>query len=291
MPPKPPSFRYQIEYAGFRLLGVMLRALPIEWASAFGGALVAWFGPKSRERHPRLLNNLAMAYPDMPEAEREKLARAVWRNLGYVLGEFFHMDEIVPKRLEVVNPEVLQAAAASGKGSVVCGSHQTNWEAASAILTAYGLNPLGVYHPMSNPFVDAYIKARRAKYYPGGLTAKRDADTPMAMMRHARQGGTAAFLIDQKVFQGLPAPFFGRPAPSTPFPAVIARQCRVPLILLTGERLPGVKFKVTCHEIPVPHTADKHADIFAATAAMQAALEQSIRLHPEQWMWTHSRWE
>ena len=71
---------------------------------------------------------------------------------------------------------------------------------------------------------------------------------------------------------------------------MVARQCNIPFVLITGQRMPGVRFKMRAAEIDMPRTDDRNADIFAATAAMQAELENSIRLNPEQWMWTHDRW-
>jgi KDO2-lipid IV(A) lauroyltransferase len=272
-------------------MGLFFALLPTEYSSKIGGDVVAWFGPRSKKRHPRLLRNLKTSMPELNDAEAEKLAVEVWRNLGFVLGEFFHIDEIVRERVEVENPEVLREIAASGKGAVLCGAHQANWEAGSAILLELGFKPLGVYHPMSNPLVNAHVMARRAKYYPGGLMAKRDPSTPLAMMRYARQGGSVAFLVDQQVHMGLQTPFFGRPAQTTPFPAMVARQCNIPLLLVTGMRLPGVRFRVRADVIDVPRGEDRNADIFAATADMQAELERTIREHPEQWMWTHDRWK
>jgi KDO2-lipid IV(A) lauroyltransferase len=284
-------FRHWLEFAGFRVMALFFTALPADWSSRLGGAIVAWLGPKSKKRHPRLLRNLKSAMPELDEAGAERLAIEVWRNLGHVLGEFFHLDEIARGRVEVENPELLREIAASGKGVVLCGAHQANWEGGSAVLTQFGFKPLGVYHPMSNPLVNADVMGRRLKYYPGGLMAKRDPATPVAMMRYARQGGGIAFLVDQQVHMGLQTPFFGRPAQSTPFPAMVARQCGIPLLLITGERLPGVRFRVRAQVIDVPKTEDRNADIFAATAAMQAELERTIREHPAQWMWTHDRWK
>jgi KDO2-lipid IV(A) lauroyltransferase len=290
MAPKPPSLQYWLEYAGYRVLSLFFSSLPVETSSKLGGALVAWLGPKTKVRHPRLLRNLAQAFPEMSEEEREKLAREVWRNLGHVLGEFFHIDEIIRDRVEIVNGEILEGIAASGKGAVLCGAHQANWEGGSAVVAKFGLKPLAVYRPLNNPFVDADFKQRRLKYYLGGLTAKHDPETPVTMIRYARAGGAVAFLVDQQTYMGLKVPFFGRMASTTPFPAMVARQCNLPLVLITGERLPGVRFRVTVSTIETPRTEDRDADILAATASLQEELEKSIRRHPEQWMWTHDRW-
>jgi Kdo2-lipid IVA lauroyltransferase/acyltransferase len=290
MGPKEPSFRYWIEYLGFRLLGVIFTIMPVEWASNIAGTLMAKLGPHSKKRHPRLMRNLAAAFPEMSQEERDKLALQVWYNIGCVVGEFFHIDEIVRDRVEVANPELLEAVAKSGKGAVLCGAHQANWEGASAVVNKFGLSPMAVYRPMSNPFVDADMLRRRGKYYAAGLMAKHAIETPVALIRHARAGGVVGVLVDQQAFMGLPTPFFGRPAQTTPFPAMLARQCNIPLLLIHGYRMPGVRFKMFITPIDVPRTEDRNADIYAATAAMQAELEKSIRQNPDQWMWTHDRW-
>lgn len=288
--PKAPSFRYYVEYLGFRLMGAFFSALPVETASHVGARLMALIGPRSKKRQPRLMRNLAAAFPELSAQQREELARDVWRNLGRVVGEFFHIDEIVRDRVEVVNPDLLEEVARSGKGAVLCGAHQANWEGASAIVNRFGLSPMAVYRHMSNPFVDADMLRRRGKYYAGGLMGKHDPETPVALIRHARAGGVVGVLVDQQAYMGLPTPFFGRPAQTTPFPALIARQCNIPLLLLHGYRTPDVRFKMFVTRIDVPHTADRNADIYAATAKMQEELEKSIRQHPAQWMWTHDRW-
>jgi KDO2-lipid IV(A) lauroyltransferase len=290
MGPKDPSFRYWIEYLGFRLMGLIFGAMPVELASNLAGSLMTKLGPRSKKRHPRLLRNLRNALPDLNEAERDKLADAVWRNLGRVVGEFFHIDSIVSDRVEVANPELLQAIVKSGKGAVLCGAHQANWEGASAVVNKFGISPMVVYRPVSNPYVDADLLRRRGKYYAGGMMAKHDLETPVALVRHARAGGVVGVLVDQPAFQGLPTPFFGRPAQTTPFPAMLARQCNIPLLLIHGYRMKGVRFRMFITPIEVPRTDDRNADIYAATAAMQAELEKSIREHPDQWMWTHDRW-
>jgi KDO2-lipid IV(A) lauroyltransferase len=288
--PKRRNFRYWLEYLGFRLIGAVFSAMSPEMASNVAGALMARVGPFSGKRQNRLARNLADAYPEMTEVQRAKLAREVWRSLGRVIGEFSHIDEIVRERIEVANPELLIEIARSGKGAVICGAHQANWEAASGVLSQYGLNVMAVYRPMSNPYVDAEMMRRRGKYYAGGLVAKLHRETPVALIRHVRAGGAVGLLVDQEALDGLPTPFFGRPALTTPFPALVARQCNAPLLLVHGYRMRGLRFKMFITAIEAPRTDDRNADIYAATTAIQAELEKSIRQHPEQWMWTHDRW-
>ena len=85
-------------------------------------------------------------------------------------------------------------------------------------------------------------------------------------------------------------PFFGMPAPTTKFPALLARTLDVPLLVGRVVRLPGVRFRGLIQRVDVPRTKDVEADILAATTTIQSTFEGWIRSEPGQWMWAHRRW-
>ena len=74
-----------------------------------------------------------------------------------------------------------------------------------------------------------------------------------------------AFLADQREWRGVAAPFFGRLAPSTSFPALIARSLDAPLLVCRAKRLSGVRFSLRVEQLAMPRTADRDADVVAAT--------------------------
>jgi KDO2-lipid IV(A) lauroyltransferase len=214
----------------------------------------------------------------------------MWENLGQTFAESFHLAELAAShRVELSTPEVF-ATILPGKGYVICAPHQANWEiAVLATATRAKMLPAGVYQRIKNPLVDARVRKMRAFLYPGGLYPK-NSQTARQLIRHAREGGAIAMLADQRDFRGLRVPFFGQLAPSTPFPAMVART--YDLKLYAGEiiRQPNVHFTIRLIEIEVPKTDDRDADIFAATASLQSEFERTIRKHPQQWMWSHRRW-
>lgn len=283
------SLRYRIEDLAFGLSGLCLSALPLESASWLSGRLWRVFGPRlGSRRQTRALANLALAFPEKTAAERAALAAAMWENLGRIFAESFRLAAIAASgRLTIETPCDFGKANAA---SVVCAAHQGNWEiAVLAVSAKTSAKPAGVYQRIKNPLVDARVRAMRNFLYPGGLYSKTPA-TPRQLIRHAREGGTLAVLADQRDMRGPRVPFFNQAAPSTPFPAMVART--LGLKLYAGEiiRNPNVRFTIRLVEIPVPQTEDREADIVAATAALQAEFERTIRLHPEQWMWSHRRW-
>ncbi len=281
--------RHRIEYIAFLAVAGVVRALPLDVASRWSGAGWRLVAPRLR-RHKRALNNLALAFPERSPAEIQLMALGMWDNLGRTFAEFFHLDEIVNSdRIQLERPELFEALRRRGGGMVACGLHMANWEITSQAALRIGKIPAGVYQKITNPLVDRYVNAVRAPFYPGGLMEKSPR-TARTLLRYAREGGCAAFLADQREGRGVVAAFFGRPAPSATFPALVARSADTPLYVVRVKRLDGARFSLRFEEVAIPHTTDREADVAAATRAVQSAFERMIREAPEQWMWAHRRW-
>ena len=97
-------------------------------------------------------------------------------------------------------------------------------------------------------------------------------------------------MADLRELRGPIVPFFGLPAASNPFPAMLAVTLNKPVFVAHIMREPNVRFRIHMEEIPVQQTGDREADIVATTATIQAALEKNIRARPGEWMWSHRRW-
>ncbi len=284
------SLKFRIEYAVLRLVAFLFGCLSLEQASTVSGKLWRWVAPHLK-RHARALNHLSAAFPEKSAQEIDIIARDMWECLGRTFAESLRLDEMyAQKRLDssAIVP-LIAPYMAQGKGMVICGAHQGNWEIGTMGLIQEGVSPVGLYQSVKNPLVDAYVHGLRSPFYPGGLLAKAP-DTAMKLMRQIKRGGTLAMLGDLRDRVGISATFFGRSANSTPFPAMLARHLDVPLFVAQIVRHPDVRFTLTMHEIEVPRTDDKNADIAVATQRLQDAYEASIRRHPEQWMWAHQRW-
>ena len=281
--------REWIEFAALRVVAAGVAALPLETVSAISGWSWRLIAPRLK-RHRRALDNLALAYPDMSPAERQRIAVAMWDNLGRTFAEFFHIPQIIAEGRIAFEPlEKFEAIAGAGN-CVVCGEHLGNWEILAYSGVRFGMPFTGVYQNLSNPLVDEWLKEKRAPLYPGGLYGKSPA-TARALLRVAREGGYPAFFADQRTSHGIRVPFFGRPASSLTFPAMIARSVGIPIYVGWVRRRPGVRFTIAFETVDVPRTADREADIRVATANLQSRIEGFVRQAPEQWMWAHRRWD
>ena len=249
------------------MLAVLARTLPLEVGADISAACWRTIAPRLK-RHKRTLAHIALAFPDMPEAERERIARAMWDNLGRVLIESFHFDEFVTgDRITFADPNWRENFSLPNDSGVVCSPHLGNWEVAVIAANRLGMIPGGIYQRIKNPYVDSYVTKMREPLYPGGLFVKGGGGA-RALLRHAKNGGTVALLADLHELRDISVPFFGRSAPSTSFPAVVARTQNLPILVGAAIRCGKSRFKFELEHVPVTQTDDKDADIVATTAAM-----------------------
>lgn len=283
------SVRYRLEYLAFRLIARLFLLLGLERASNFSGAMWRRLAPYSK-RHDRALQHLAMAFPDKTAAERQQICLGMWENLGRNFSEAFFLEEIAAgDRISFEGLEAFEHWADLPEGRIACAAHLANWELTILPATQRGLKPWSPYQKIKNPLVDRDISAMRAFLYTGGLVPKSPM-LPRQFLRVVRDGGTIGCLADLRDSAGVSVPFFGRPAPSTTLPALLAHSAGSPILVSCMRRLPGVRFVQSYELCQLADTGDRRADIATTTALVQNAFERFIRKWPDQWMWAHRRW-
>ena len=100
------------------------RLLPVRFASAAMGGLLGIAAPLT-PWHRRALRNLNHAMPDLDDAEKDRILRAMWLNLGRVIGEYPHINSIVDKGwVAFVGLEHLMTL---DRGASLIGAHIDHW--------------------------------------------------------------------------------------------------------------------------------------------------------------------
>lgn len=287
---KPVRLKDRIEYAALVTVSAILRGLPLDSASSF--CAFAWRQIASRTRRQRrVVEHLRLAFPHLTDCEVEKLSRKVWDNLGRVMAETLHLEELKPRALASPHDfsRIPNLAETVRNGAVIVSGHIGAYELVVGSAHMAGLEPCGVYQALSNPLVDRFLADLRRPMYPAGLFAKSH-QTARTVLAIVKAGGTAAFLADHRELRGVEVTFFGHPAWCNPFPARLARHCGRPLAVGRVIRCLGPSYVYEGELVAVPRTDDSADDIRAATQNLHDVLERYIREYPEQWMWTHRKW-
>ncbi len=282
---------WRLEAFAFDAFTAAMRLLPVDWASAFGGALTRTLGPLTGA-HKTADRNLRLAFPEKDEAWRADILKKQWDEVGRTFAEFPIMDRIIlsPHRVEIENAERLARIAADREPVVFISGHFSNWEVMPAAIVQSGVDCQITYRAANNPYVDARIRKSRFRYGVR-LFAPKGGDGAKELLAALKTGQSVALMNDQKFNGGVPAPFFGHLAHTAPGPTRLALRFGTVLQPMTVERTRGARFRAVVHDpITLEHTDDRTADIEAGVKRINAMVEAQIRKRPHEWFWVHKRW-
>ncbi|MEO6463848.1 MAG: lysophospholipid acyltransferase family protein [Candidatus Eisenbacteria bacterium] len=300
MKPSPSSaratLRHRLEYVALRALAFVAGALPRPAAFALGrglGALARMAGIRVAVARA----NLGRAFPERSTAERATILRRSYSQAGMATIELLRArrpDELARASLSrhVAGLEHIAAARQGGRGVILVSGHFGAFEHGGTAVAGAGHGVHYFARPQSNPLVDRFVAACRAGL--AGTVIHHGRRGVKEALDLLRDGGVIAMAADQDGGRdGVFVTFLGQPSSTPPGPAEFALRTGAPLVCgaiwrspdgahYAGEFLPPIE--------PV-RSGDHAADVRALTQAHARALEDFVRAHPEQWLWTHRRWK
>jgi Kdo2-lipid IVA lauroyltransferase/acyltransferase len=270
----------------------LFRMMPLETASAIGGRIGRivgpWIGITRRAR-----KNLQRVFPEKSAEEIEAIIREMWENLGRVATEYPNLSRMkalaADACIEVRGTEHIDAARATGRPLIFFAGHLANWEVSAIAAKAYGVPLHLIYRPANNPWVEEVFREGRGDIAAGLIP--KGAEGARLAVQVLREGKQLGILLDQKMNDGIPVPFFGRDAMTAPALARLALKFDCTVLPTQVERLDGARFRLTVHPpLPLERSGNLQRDILSLMARANLLLEDWIRQRPGQWLWLHRRW-
>ncbi len=261
--------------------------LPYGMRVRFMGRTMRWIVAPLAGYRKRADENLAMIWPDLPLADRKRIAAAACDNAGRTLIENYSTRDLIARMKDVpitgAGFAALEKAQAEGRPVILMSGHFGNYEAARAALVSRGYQIGGLYRPMVNSYFNAHYERTMQAF--GGPVFAQGRQGTTGFVRHLKAGGHLVLLHDQKVAGGALIDFLGQPAQTAVSAAELALRYKAELIPFYGTRkADGLSFSIDM-EVPVPHT-----DPISMTIALTRSLEARVRACPGQWFWIHRRW-
>ena len=245
-------------------------------------------------RHRQVaLDNLAIAFPGMPESRRLQLARRAFEQTGRTAVEMLWSasldDTTLPEVATFEGMEHLDAALAQGHGVVMTAAHFGNWELMGLALAHLGVPVNVIARRIDDPGVEAVLYRLRTRT--GARVIYKD-EAARSVLRTLRAGEAVGVLIDQNTLpnQASFVPFFNRLAATTPVAAQLHLRTGAPIIMFFSvPQGDGYRFVIEPLEVAgVSEDLDSAVDSLTAAATRQ--IERHIRACPEAWLWIHDRW-
>lgn len=244
-------------------------------------------------RRKVVMANLLQAFPEKTEAERKAIATQSYRHLGYHVVETIKCFTItapeVQKRVTILNPEMISDCYAAGRHVVLMVGHIASWE--------YGGYKASLYYPyktcavvslVSNPYFNRLIQKSRGKFGMH-LIMQRDSREFFEMQPKEL---TMAILISDQSPSNLKSAcwdvFFNR---QTAFFTGAERYARKHnCVVIYPKIVQGEPGMYTAELIKITDTPNELPE-FGVTKKYIRILEQHIKEHPADWLWSHKRWK
>jgi len=270
----------------------LLHGLPLAWQAALGRALGSLLYRVAGSRRRICLRNLELCLPELPAAERERIARQVFQNFTRTALERGLLWYAPPERLRrLIHVEGDVGFADRHPGPVMwLVPHFMALDVAGAsVLLFQKTKGASIYQQQSNPVMDAVIRRGRLRLGNSVIFPRSDSAKPL--IREIRQGAAFFNLPDMDFGERDAAfvPFFGVPAATLLAPSRMARLLNMVVQPVLAEMLPGgqgyrVRFLPAWDDFPSD-------DALADTARMNRWIEERIRENPAQYLWVHKRFK
>lgn len=284
-------FRYHLEAFFANGLWRLFAALPVDTASNIGAALMTRIGPMLKQ-HRLARRNLEKAFPEKTPEQIGAILHDMWDNLGRSAAEMPSMHRILDPasgRVTVTGQEHLDMLRDDGLPGIMVSGHLANWEISPLAVARQGV-PLHLFfrapnNPLIAPLYDKIRALAKGELLPKGRDGARRA------LKLLKDGGHLGMLVDQKMNDGIPVPFFGRPAMTAPAAAALALRFKCPIVPTQVVRTGPGRFAVTVHAPLKPDDLlGSHDSQLEIMTRINTLLEDWIRQNPAQWLWVHRRW-
>jgi KDO2-lipid IV(A) lauroyltransferase len=250
-----------------------------------------------RRHRERALGNLRRSFPEMPQPEREQMARRSMQQLLMLFVEVLFTTRLV--RIDTIASvmdlenfdEVLRMLMKRDRGLIMLTGHYGNWEVLGYALATLGFETTSVARPLDNPYVNHYLLGVRERMGQRIITKKGATEEVTTILE---QKGVVGFIADQNAGpKGVFVDFFGRKASAYKSIALLAMQYDVPVVIGYARRIDDrFKFQMAAQDIIRPEDWKQQPDPMRyITQRYTKAIEDFVRQDPGQYLWVHRRWK
>lgn len=259
------------------------------------GRPLGWLAPRvMRSRAHIVRTNLALCFPELSAAERERLLHRHFQLLAQSVIDrglcWFGTPERILPSLPTEGLEHLDRLLHEGRRIIMLVPHFIGLDASATRLTLFLKESATLYTRQSNPEVDQLVREGRGRFNTVHLISRHEG--VRGLIRHLRNGIPVYYLPDMDFgIKGAAfLPFFGIPTATLLATAQIARHHNAVVVPITSQLdLETGQYHVKIH--PPLDDFPGNDSLEQATERLNILLEAWIREDPAQYYWVHRRFK
>lgn len=249
-----------------------------------------------RYRRKLTAKNLALAFPEKSEKERQEIARDFYHQFCNTIVESIYgyrcSDEEMRERVVFENMEEVNRLVDAAGGGIFMLAHFGNWEWQASVQqwVSPGVTELNVYRRLKNKGMDKLMLAIRAKRG-GECVEKQRILREMVRYRAEKKPVTIGLLSDQKPRPEVTRTWVEFLHQETGFldgGEVLGKKFGYPVFYAYITRTERGYYRTDMRLLSAKPQETAEGEI---TKAYAKALEQNIQEQPELWLWTHNRFK
>jgi KDO2-lipid IV(A) lauroyltransferase len=268
----------------------LLRLLPLSVLAPIGQGLGMLLYAVARERRMVVHTNLRLCFPQRPEAERNRIARAHFRAMGRAILEqgisWWSSAERLRRLVRVEGQSYLDDALK--QQVIVFAPHFVGLDM-GAIRMSSEYSMIDIYSNQKNPVFNALLLKARSRFGHSKLLSRQDGIRPV--VKAMREGWSLFYSVDMDFGPegSIFVPFFGVQAATITGLSRMARLTGARVVPFVTRQLPGAQgYEVRFYPAWENFPSD---DVVADTRRMTAFIEERILEAPEQYYWVHKRFK
>jgi KDO2-lipid IV(A) lauroyltransferase len=247
-----------------------------------------------RYRRKVTLKNLKNSFPEKSHSEIKAIEKKYYRNLADIVFEFIKIEHIsrdsINKRMVIKNPKILSTLYDQGKSVFIAIGHCGNWEwLGKKIALSTRHNAFAVMKPIHDPHFNDYMTQLRVRFHTPNLIEYKKT---LRVLAKATDSANAVLIASDQT------PTFGESNFWTTFLnqetafflglEKIAISLDYAVLFFDIQRTGRGRYEIVITPVSLDPRATQPLEI---TNSYVKLLEEAIRSHPDNWLWSHRRWK
>ncbi|MAJ47794.1 MAG: hypothetical protein CBC35_11095 [Planctomycetes bacterium TMED75] len=285
------------QYLALRSLSAVVHCFDAEENMRTTGAFGSAYTLLSNKRRTRAQTNLQRSFPEIDSKEAARITKQSIRNMFQLITvDMLAMPKLLKRdnwheRVELGSLSNVIRLFIEDKPALFLTGHIGNWEVLGYLLSLLGFPMTALARPIDNPLINDWLLGLREAH---GMKVITKFGATNEVDELVKNGGRVGFIADQNAGdKGLFVPFFGRMASSYKSIGLLAMRNEVPIVTGYARRIKDqFRYRLITPDIIYPEDwVDQPDPLFYITARFNRAMEQMVRINPEQYFWVHRRWK